>query len=130
MEAAASVSHADPGPQPDRVQGPLRRAPDVPNPCAWGRRAAPESEGARDDEEDESLQDWDQDSDLWENQGQTLTVHWLQVALRQCAPELPVRIELYDGTGERAELVPMELGFTGVGEKPSALVLTVHPAKR
>ena len=75
--------------------------------------------------EPEGPRDWDADTDLWENQGNALTVRWLQVALRQAPEDLPVRVVLYDGTSERQELLPMEIGFTGVGLRPAAVVLTV-----
>jgi hypothetical protein len=34
-------------------------------------------------------------------------------------------VTLYDGIGTGETLVPMELGFTGRGERPTAVVLTV-----
>ena len=83
-----------------------------------------------DDDEVGAPRNWDEDSDLWEHQGHPLSVHRLQDALSQAAPDLPVRVVLYDGTGEQTELVPMEVGFTGRGERPTAVVLTVHPEHR
>lgn len=68
------------------------------------------------DDELDQRRDWDEDSSLWEYQLHPLTVERLQLALSQASVELPVRVVLYDGSGDREELVPMELGLTGLGE--------------
>jgi len=68
---------------------------------------------------------WDEDSGLWEHQGRALTVRDLRMALSQADPGLALRIELYDGAGGRRELMPVEFGYSGHGDRPQAVVLTV-----
>jgi len=68
---------------------------------------------------------WDEDSGLWEHQGKALTVRDLRMALSQADPGLALRIELYDGAGGKRELMPVEFGFSGHGDRPQAVVLTV-----
>jgi hypothetical protein len=74
---------------------------------------------------------WD---DLWENQGKVLTVGALGHAVSQAAAvspqarELPFVVELYDSTGARRRLAVTGISFTGDGEMPSAVTMTVTPA--
>ena len=67
--------------------------------------------------------DWSEQTDLWEHQGEPLTVGRLRQALASVENDLPIGIAFYDGTGQ-VELNPVEVGFTGVGSRPGALVIT------
>ncbi len=73
---------------------------------------------------------WDDDPDLWEHQGTHLTVGELALALLAADPDLPVLVANFDGTGETPLLPPVEIGFTGRGDRPDALVITVTPIAR
>jgi hypothetical protein len=76
---------------------------------------------------------WD---DLWENQGKAepLTVGTLARAVSQAvtvssrARELPFVVELYDNTGARRRLMVTGISFTGDGDMPDAVTMTVTPA--
>ena len=74
---------------------------------------------------------WGSAPDLWENQGQGLTVKKLRDAMEQMLvyragwADLPIRVELYDGTAARASLEVAEIGLWGQGDEPEAVVITV-----
>jgi hypothetical protein len=74
---------------------------------------------------------WDRTPDLWENQGGGLDVRQLRralddaVAYRAEWAELPVVVELFGGAGDRTRLAVAEIGLTGAGDRPDAIVLTV-----
>ena len=71
------------------------------------------------------MYDWSESSELWEQQGHgPLTVGELVARLSLVDANLPFQIELYDGTADRRPLVPVEFGLAGVGEQPTAVVLT------
>jgi hypothetical protein len=75
------------------------------------------------------MADWDGLADLWENQGQELTVRDLVRALSTTDPALPIRVAVYDGTERRPLVMPVEVGFVGQGTAPDAVLITVNSAQ-
>lgn len=73
----------------------------------------------------EADRDWNEDSDLWEHQGQAMTAGELRRALGHAPRGVPVLVNVYDGGSAVRSLSPVEVGFTGTGPRPTALVLTV-----
>lgn len=66
---------------------------------------------------------WDEATDLWENQGQSLTVSALADALEGVDPSLEVTVERLGGDGERQRLVVAEIGYAGSGSRPDRVVV-------
>lgn len=69
--------------------------------------------------------EWDEAPDLWEHQGEPMTVGALARALLRVNPELPVHVFVHDGTGAPLVFHPVELGYVDGGERPGAVVFTV-----
>jgi hypothetical protein len=68
---------------------------------------------------------WDEAPDLWEHQGEELTVGKLRLVLKGLPDDLPLTLAMYTGDGGTATAVsPVEIGFTGKGDRPDALVVT------
>jgi hypothetical protein len=63
----------------------------------------------------------------------SLTVEKLSRALTEAIAassrgrELPVVVELYEGTGTRRPLIVTGISFTGAGNVPDAVTMTVTP---
>ena len=68
---------------------------------------------------------WDDASELWEHQGQHLTVGELVLSLQRVDPSLPVTIELHEPGGDRAVCRALVMSYVGTGQRPDGLVLTV-----
>lgn len=68
---------------------------------------------------------WDDESDLWEHQGEHLTAGALARVLVQVDKALPLLVAVYDGSAITPLLTPVEVGLVGEGEQPDALVITV-----
>jgi hypothetical protein len=68
--------------------------------------------------------DWAREFELWEHQGTVLTAGDLRRALDEVPGDTPVRVEFYDGSSSRS-LLAVEVGFVGVGPRPSAVAVTV-----
>ena len=81
-------------------------------------------EPQRDEDDRPSARNWDEDTDLWEHQGQPLTVERLRFALSHADDDLPVLVTVYDETERREAIAPVEVGFTGKGDRPRAVVIT------
>ena len=71
------------------------------------------------------MQNWDEQTDIWEHQGNALTVGELVSRLSDVQPDLPIMVAVVDGTGEAGITRPVEIGFTGQGDQPGAVVITV-----
>jgi hypothetical protein len=75
---------------------------------------------------------WD---DLWENQGRAnpLTLGRMLAAVTQAlemspgARDLPFVIELHENTGARRLLMVSGISFTGTGDTPDGVTMTVVP---
>ncbi len=61
---------------------------------------------------------------LWEYQVHPLTVGSLRETLASLADEVPVQVELCEGSEART-LTPMHIDVKGKGGRPSAIVTTV-----
>jgi hypothetical protein len=68
---------------------------------------------------------WEESPELWEHQGQRLTVGELVQILAEVDPALPLRFTVYDGTAGHRLLEPVELGYVGEKDRPDALLLIV-----
>jgi hypothetical protein len=68
--------------------------------------------------------DWNQSSELWEHQGRPLTVGDLVKELKDVDPGLQFEVVLYE-SGDLVTMSPVDLGYTGKGERPSGVSLLV-----
>ena len=72
------------------------------------------------------MTDWQNYPELWEYQMHPLTAGRLNLGDPDLA-DVPVLVEVYDGSGETTMYVPAEIGYIGTGERPDAVVITVIP---